>query len=132
VVSLVVGWTSYYGFPSLPSNRWKQVLTKEPSNIQALLNLAYVDASLDHYSQALDSLDAVLAIEPDNKEALYRTGKLLYRREQYTEAASTLRRLSEIEPGYEDTMTLLSNAYNRTRRHGSTMDIIPRHNTTYT
>lgn len=105
-----------------PPNRWKQVLTVEPSNIQALLNLAYVDSFLQHYSQALDSLEAVLTIQPNNKEALYRVGKLLYRREQYGEAVSTLSKLSQIEPGYEDTMSLLGKAQNKTthqRRHGN-------------
>lgn len=108
----------------------------EPSNIQALMNLAYVDSSLHHYSQALDSLEAVLAIQPDNNEALYRAGKLLYGREQYAEAISTLSRLSQIAPGYEDTMALLGKAQNKTayqqKGRGNTMDIMTRHNTTYT
>lgn len=108
------------------------MLTAEPSNIQALLNLAYVDSFLQHYSQVLDSLEAVLAIQPDNKEALYRAGELLYRREQYSEAASTLSRLSQIEPGYEDTMSLLAKAQNQTTRRQRRRNIITQHNTTYT
>lgn len=109
------------------------MLAAEQGNTEALLNLAIVDSLLEHYSQALESLEAILAIKPDNKEALYRAGKLLYKRAQYTAAVSTLSRLSQLEPGYLDTMALLSKAQNRTNtrhHHGNTMDIIT--NNTYT
>lgn len=109
------------------------MLSREQGNLEALLNLANVDAQLQHYSQALQSLEAILAIQPNNKAALYGAGRLLYSREQYAEAASTLTQLSQLEPGYLDTMSLLNMAQNRTttrHRHGNTMDIIT-HNDTY-
>lgn len=90
--------------------RWKQVLAREPQNTEALMNLAYVDSNLHHYSQALDSLEAILAINPEHREALYESGQLLYRRGGYVEAVSVLTRLISLQPGYLDTMALLSKA----------------------
>lgn len=105
-----------------PHNRWKQVLTREQHNTDALLNLAYVDSKLEHYSQALDSLQTILALDPTHKAALYRVGQLLYRDEQYQEAVSTLTRLSHIDPSYHDTMALL-NEVRRTAHYSNPVSI---------
>ena len=116
---------------SLPHNRWKQVLSREQQNIDALLNLAHVDSKLQHDSQALDSLQTVLAIDPTHKEALYEAGQLLYRHEQYQEAVSTLTRLSHIDPHYHDIKSLL-NKVRRTAQYTDPVSIHTVYNMTST
>ena len=90
------------------------MLVRDPTNVQALLNLAHVDTMLHHYTHALESLEAVLAIEPNHSEALYLSGQLLYQRQHYREAVRALTRLSHIEPNYRDSSALLQKARNRT------------------
>lgn len=99
------------------------MLAQEPTNIQVLMNLAHVDSTLHRYSQALDSLETVLAIRPDHKEALYKAGQLLYRRDNYAEAVSVLSRLSNLHAngtGYLDTNSLLSKARTKALTHRKT------------
>lgn len=87
--------------------RWKKVLSQNPSNVEALVSLSYVDTELHHYAEALDSLHSALQVNQHHQDALYRAGHLHFRNKEYKQASELLTRLLNLAPHHSDAAALL-------------------------
>ncbi len=83
-------------------HRWEDVLTFDPHNIDALLNLALVQESLSQTQASVDSINKVLQLQPFHRQALYQVAELLYRHGNLEEASRVLTRLYSIDRLYMD------------------------------
>lgn len=90
--------------------RWLRLISLEPDNLSAMLNLAQVFADLQKVEQSLSVLQRLLEQEPSHVEALYRAGLLLYRSKQYSEAVTALSKVVKLQQSYRNAWTLLSSA----------------------
>ena len=82
----------------------------EPNNIEALLNLAYVHFESSNYHHALQALQRILHLLPDHKDALYKTAVIYYKIGSYEEAVVMAERLAHLDPGYMNVNSLLHSA----------------------
>ena len=83
------------------------MLRQDPHNLEALMKLSYVDSELQHYRQALKSLQSVLQVDPHHKDALYQAGQLFTKMKSYHQASEVLSRLLYIEPDHLHALALM-------------------------
>lgn len=97
-------------------HRWRHVVTLEPNNIEALLNLAHIEFDSSDMTQALWALQRILNLYPDHKDALYKTAAIYYRTENYEESVLVAERLVRIDSGYLNIRSLLQSARSKIKQ----------------
>lgn len=71
------------GEPAKAIDALREVLTKDPVNLEALSMMADVNQSIDSYDDAIESLEKMVGIDPRNPQTHFRLSDL-YSQKQYT------------------------------------------------
>lgn len=87
-----------------------QILSTEPHNTDALLNLGQVYEDLNNHEKAIQVYQGLLQLLPEYKDGLYKLGRLYYKLHKYREAVVPLNKLQLLEPLYLDVATMLTAA----------------------
>ena len=93
----------------------------EPTNTEALNNLAQVQYELSEYESSLSVLQRALQISPASQEPLlYRMASILcFNLNKYGEAEAILRHLLELSPNYSNAASFLQYAHKKQVEHMS-------------
>jgi cytochrome c-type biogenesis protein CcmH/NrfG len=80
---------------------YKAILTRQPSNVDAITHLGLILAIAGHADPALQAFDKALAVDPDYAEALwYKAGVLYTEKQDYAGAIGAWERfLQKAPPG---------------------------------
>ena len=82
---------------------YKQVLSLDPRNVEAITHLGIILSKSPHPEQALQVFDKALAIDPNYPHALWDKAQVLYEvKQNYQEAIKTWERFLAVVPSGED------------------------------
>ncbi|MBI3990205.1 MAG: tetratricopeptide repeat protein [candidate division NC10 bacterium] len=82
---------------------YKQVLSLDPRNVEAITHLGIILSKSPHPEQALEVFDKALAIDPNYPHALWDKARVLYDvKQDYQEAIKTWERFLAVAPSGED------------------------------
>lgn len=91
-----------------------QILRKEPSNVPALVALAEIEITAEHYETARERLQKALRIRRNHTQALSALARACWLSGDITEALNHARRCTELEPQEPRHRLLLSQLLHRT------------------
>jgi Tfp pilus assembly protein PilF len=87
------------GSPAEAGAAFRQALSSDPDNVEALTGLALLHARTQEYPEARRLLERAARLEPQNGIVLVNLGLVLHRLKNDAEAARVLERAVEIDPG---------------------------------
>jgi len=98
--------------PDIAINKYKKMIDKNPNDVIALNNLAWVLIQDNKLPEALKHAKQALALVPDHPQVLDTVGIILLKQNNVTESINLLRKANEIAPDDNDILMHLAQAYN--------------------
>jgi protein O-GlcNAc transferase len=86
---------------------YRDILRQDPRNVEALLNLGILAASVGHFQPALDLMNRANALRPDFPPILMNLAQVYGRAGQAPLAIAAYRRVTEIQPGFGNALECL-------------------------
>jgi tetratricopeptide (TPR) repeat protein len=92
-------------------NENRDVLSKDPENLDALTNLGNSFFSQGQYDSALTYYERVLKIDPNNSSGLYNKGLAHFQKKDYKKSMEFLRKCISLYPDNTDAVMVLGDNY---------------------
>jgi len=83
------------------ANVYSRLLQIDPQNVEALYNLARIDAINEEYDKAIAELEEAIIIDPQFIEGRYFLASVYAKVERYEEAETQLQEILKIDPNFE-------------------------------
>jgi tetratricopeptide (TPR) repeat protein len=96
------------------SRRYLQIIAKNPSDVDAHLQLGIIMAKAGDNKEAMNYFDKVLSLDPKNSVALNNRGDLLMTQESYKEAQKAFLMAAQATPKDAEIWIKLTKAYDAT------------------
>jgi tetratricopeptide (TPR) repeat protein len=112
IVLMIIGFATGDDAPSqnledMAISESKNVLSSDPTNLDALTNLGNTFYASGQYDSALVYYDKVLDIDPQNSSGLYNKGLTFYSKQDYSKSMELLRQCITLHPDNQDAYIIM-------------------------
>lgn len=116
IILMIIGFATGDTTDSQPAEEMaisenKNVLSSDPTNLDALTNIGNSFYASGQYDSALIYYDKVLEIDPQNSSGLYNKGLTFYSKQDYTKSMELLRQCISLHPDNTDAYTIMGDNF---------------------